>query len=235
LAAASDSSTTRPRVATSSSTAANHQLQQQPQISSPYIHISECYTGVRPPPKQQQQQNADSLKPGFHIRSLSSDNGDARGGLGAVLTSGNGRRTGGASPSNGVMTAMQSHSFHVDDDEEDDSVFEDMISPPQAGPRPPQWSATPRLSVTEEAMMSSLKLGHPPDRPPKPPHLAHQSSGPTPSGITGFENYANSSDMQEVYRLKLRPSFQNVILTPYQRVRKLPGLVVNAKDSRSEP
>jgi hypothetical protein len=120
---------------------------------------------------------------------------------------------------------MQSHSFHVDDDEEDDSVFEDMVSPPQAGPRPPPWSATPRLSVAEEVMMSSLKLGHPPDRPPKPPHLAHQSSGPTPSGLTGFENYANSSDMQEVYRLKLRPSFHNVILTSFKNHQRGSSLV----------
>ena len=61
------------------------------------------------------------------------------------------------------------------------------------------------ITSPEEVTVSSLRLDHqsdlvvlPPDRPPKPAHLAHFQPGPqTPN----FDNYANSADMQQIFAL----------------------------------
>ncbi len=106
-------STTRPRASTASATTttSSPNQQQQPAISSPYILISDCYTGTRPaPPAKLPDPSKSSC---FHFRSVSTGNADIR-------TSG--RRT------SATSSAVAQNSFHVDDDE-DDSVFEDSTPP----------------------------------------------------------------------------------------------------------
>ena len=51
----SSSSSARPRAATSSAATATSTPAKSSQISSPYIHISDCYTGGRPPPQPSSQ------------------------------------------------------------------------------------------------------------------------------------------------------------------------------------
>jgi hypothetical protein len=72
---------------------------------------------------------------------------------------------------------------------------------PLSAPRPPPWTGAIVSGVShagpDDVPISKLKLG-PPNRPPKPAHLVNP---PPPLPVSaGHDNYANSTDMQALYR-----------------------------------
>ena len=170
--ASNSSSTTTDAITTptTTATATTSDLEAgfQPQISSPYILISECYTGARPSKTE-------------HIRSNST-----------------------------TSDTKRKHSYT-------NSIKNDhRVLPPHFKISPPPLRGATidsQLPGPEEVRVSTLILDHqtdlvvlPPERPPKPAHLAHFN--PAPPSV-GFDNYANSSDMQRIYSLEANNNNNN--------------------------
>ena len=145
-------------------------------ISSPYIHISECYTGS----KKQEFVRSQSQSLG-HFRDSKSRHRSLR------------------SHSLATATNALNKSFQMD-------LEETLNSRRSPRPSRGAVFGDPLFASPEEVTVSSLRLDLqtdlvvlPPDRPPKPAHLIHFQPSSRPVG--SFENYANSVDMEQIFSL----------------------------------
>lgn len=170
--------------------AQQQQENQQPTISSPYILISDCYTG-KPVPQPQPRRNSVSATQNSTVASKTKTRTSSASGVT------------GSPGSPGLRSEVG-----------DDSVFEDSLTATVIVTRgataqtlAAQLEASrSRPNQSDEITVPSLRhqpdsnlVVLPPGRPPKPPHLVIAGASgiiPAPNG----DNYANSQDMQDLYR-----------------------------------